>query len=446
LMAQLGSLSQKVRVRLLPLNEAPESNVSISLKEVARRKLGEQSELQFVLDLQSSRSVSAPIPVSLNLDGERSQTEVKIEGQSLRWRYRIPLGARTNGGWGSFELPADSNRRDNVTYFVYGPNTPVRAAIVSADTESAVFFQSASTTQAGKPGSVLSASDFTGERLTETSLILWQEPLPSGAAADSLRQFAEEGGVVVFFAPGGVGAQTFNGARWGEVQETESDKGFQVLRWDQDQGPLARSDDRSSLPLSQVSFFKKQAISGAGNTVAAFEDGSPFLTRQTLGKGEIYFCASLPRDDWSSLGEGTIFVPMMQRLLQSGAKRLQQVSIVSCGELRPSDLAKQWVSVDAPGKDVRFQAGVYREGEQLMAVNRASTEDEPEVLDSVETKKLFGDLPFQSLKEQRTESPLQGEVWRLFLFALLVCLIVEGILILPARQPVATQSKGKMLS
>jgi hypothetical protein len=128
---------------------------------------------------------------------------------------------------------------------------------------------------------------------------------------------------------------------------------------------------------------------------------------------------------------------MLQRLLQAGSRRLQQVSAISCGELSAVDQAAKWTAVDSTEpKEIRTEAGVYRSGERLLAVNRPPAEDEPEILDLEETKKLFGDLPFQTLQEKRVENDaLQGEIWRVFLFAMLAFLIGESILIMPAKKP-----------
>jgi hypothetical protein len=215
------------------------------------------------------------------------------------------------------------------------------------------------------------------------------------------------------------------------------------LRWNEEEGPLARSDEHFSLPLSQCLFARRQAITGQKNVLAGFEDGGAFLARQNAGKGEVYFCASLPRPDWSSLGDGPVLVPMLQRLLLAGGRRVQQVSSVACGELSALDQARQWVSVDAPGqKDIRWQAGVYRAGDRLMAVNRPGAEDDPETIESEQARKLFGDLPVQTWQEHQSGAgQLQGEIWRLFVFAMLLLLIAEGILILPAQPPPTDRSR-----
>ncbi len=435
IIAQISSLSQKVRVRLINLSQAPELDNAIALKELVRRQRADKSELQFVLDLQRNRNGSAPIPVTMNLDGAKSQSEISLEGQTLRWRNKVELGNRPSGGWGSFELPTDANSRDNTAYFVYGADLPLQASVISSSAPMARFLQYAAAGRMNQPADLILPADFTGANLTNRSLLIWQEALPTGDAAERLQNFAREGGVVIFFPPDKPDAQQFNGLSWGAVQEAEPQSNFRVLRWEEDEGPLAKSDEHFSLPLSQTTFQRRQAITGQKNILAAFEDGAAFLTRQSMGKGEIYFCTSLPSDNWSSLSDGPVLVPMLQRMMQSGARRLQQVSSIICGELSAVDQGKEWTSVDSTDhKNIRIQAGVYKSGDRLLAVNRPTSEDEPEILDQDETKKLFGDLPLQTFQEKRVEtSALQGEVWRIFVFAMLFFLIGEAILILPSR-------------
>jgi hypothetical protein len=431
--AQLSGLSQKVRVRLLVANQPADANASISLHEVARRERGDKSELQFALDLQRNRVSPEPLPVTVIVDGARSETRLSMEGQSLRWRHKLDIGAHPAGGWGSFSLPADADARDNTTYFVYGPATPLRASVVSADPDAARPCRFAAASRDGKPAGMLAAAEFSGANLDGNSLIVWQEALPQGAAAERLQGFVAEGGVAIFFPPRQTEGHQFNGVSWGEAREKPD--GFRILKWNEDEGPLAKSDERISLPLSQTTFQRYETINGPKETLAAFDDGAAFLARQTLGKGEFYFCASPPDPAWSSLADGPVLVPMLQRLLQAGARRLQQVSIIACGELPASDQALAWTSVDsAQRKNVRSEAGVYRSGDRLIAVNRPSAEDEPEALEADELKSLFGNLPLQMFQERQLQfGQLQGEIWRLFVFAMLIFLIGEAILILPAR-------------
>ncbi|MCI0536900.1 MAG: BatA domain-containing protein, partial [Verrucomicrobiales bacterium] len=438
---QLASLPQKVRVRLLSFEPSPEPNTSITLKELVRRPSAERAELQLALDLQRPEKSKETIPLTLSLDGVTSQHEMMMDGELLRWRHKASLGAKKGSGWGACTLPADSNARDNKTFFVYGAETPLRACIVSADAPSGRYFQLAASVLAASgvsPKPVTSPSAAPILDWSDSTLIVWQGPFPTEATAEKIRSFVQEGGAVAFFPAGGPDAQQFNGVAWSEVQSAEPDKSFRVLRWDEDQGPLAKTDEGISLPLGQTVFQRRQpavAAKSALAVLAAFDDGTPFLTRQTAGKGEIYFCASLPNRDWSSLGEGPVLVPMMQRWLLMGSQRLQQASLIACGELSPAEREKKWAPVESTaGQDASLEAGVYRSGERLLAVNRPVAEDERAVLDTAQVGRLFGDLSFQMLEDRRgSNSPLQGEIWRMLLLGMLLFLIVEGILVLPAR-------------
>ena len=448
--AQLSSLPQKVRVRLLALNQPPERNSSISVQELSRRAKGEQGELQFVLDLQRNTESSERFPIKAILDGTESETELALDGQAMRWRYKADLGNKKTPGWGSFQLPADANLSDNKTFFVYGSETPLRAIVVSDDAPAGRFLKLASSAIAKEKDSaqLVSPTEFAGANLDGCSVIFWQSALPASADAERIRAFVEQGGVAIFFPGAKADAQTFNGLSWGEVQNADVEKGFRITKWDEEQGPLAKTDEGFSLPLTQTEFSRRQIINGPKNSLAAFEDGVPFLARQIVGKGEIYFCASLPNKDWSNLGDGPVLVPMTQRLLQSGSKRLQQVASVNCGELSLADQQKQWTSVDTTSqKNIQWQAGVYRSGERLVAVNRPSSEDEPEILETNEAEKLFAGLSFQMLQErQKQNDALQGEIWRIILFGMLLFLIGESILVLPAKLQTAPHAGAGQFS
>jgi hypothetical protein len=89
------------------------------------------------------------------------------------------------------------------------------------------------------------------------------------------------------------------------------------------------------------------------------------------------------------------------------------------------------------------QSGVYQAGNRLLAVNRPAIEDEPERLDSIRATKLFGDLPTQFWQETTVRTDMQGEIWRLFLFGMLIFLLIEGWLILPQVSEAKRAEKPK---
>lgn len=442
--AQLGQLPQGIRVRLLAFDGDREPNTSATLAEVFRRARPDGAELNLALDLARNApagSSPAHFPLALTLNGVKSQTELDMDGVALRWRHKVDLGAAKGLGWGALELPADANARDNAAYFVFGSDSALRANVVSDQPALIRNAQLAALSPATRqPAEVLTPVAFAERTGSDATLLVWHAPLPDAAGEKRLRGFIEEGGAVLFLPPGRTDTGKFLGFGWADAQPAPADKPFKVTKWEQQEGPLAKTDEGLSLPLGDIEVMRRQAITGEPTALASFADGSPLLTRRALGKGQFFFCATVPHDDWSTLGDGPVLVPMLQRLLQTGARRLNQETMVACGELSALDRAKQWTPADSStGKSILLHAGVYRSGERLLAVNRPSAEDDRTLLEPAAAKKLLGMLPLQLLQERTARSDaLQGEIWRLFLIGMLAFLFLEAWLVLPPKRAAGT--------
>ena len=94
----------------------------------------------------------------------------------------------------------------------------------------------------------------------------------------------------------------------------------------------------------------------------------------------------------------------------------------------------EWTSAetDKPG-NVQTQAGVYKNGDRWLVVNRPAAEDEFERVEDSAVGSLFGTLSFQLFQAKRDDTALQGELWRLILFLMLLALLAEAWLIRPGR-------------
>src|SRR4051812_15379717 len=142
---------------------------------------------------------------------------------------------------------------------------------------------------------MVSPNDLTSDNWSTNALVVWQTTLPTGTAADRVTQFVREGGTVIFFPPDNAGTHNFQGLGWGEVSQAKGNFRFAINQWNELDGPLARTEEGLGLPVRQAEFLRRVTISGAKNVLASFSDGAPFLVRQAIGKGEIFFCASLPK-------------------------------------------------------------------------------------------------------------------------------------------------------
>jgi hypothetical protein len=435
-------LPQTVRVRLLATTQKSPGNASISVTQLSRQQSSGSGEVRLTADLK--RTDTSPVTATINrtLNGVTTEFETRAAGQFTRWRHRFAVGDQA-GGWGKLELPADGNPRDNVTYYRYSDDHSP-AGLVVTESELGPLWQSAASTagrDARTPAKHHAPADAAPADLHDATLVVWQAPLPGGEMANALRRFAEEGGRVIFFPPGKADTARFVGLGWGENQSAGND-GFTVGRWDEDQGPLANTEEGLLLPLAQLGVRKRQQVVGQAAVLAAFDDGQALLLRQSIGQGEVYFCTTLPLLTWSEMGNGLVIVPMLQRLLAAGSRRLQRDSFAKCGEIGAVDLQLEWTSAETSQRgDLQTQAGVYQSGDRWLVVNRPDSEDEFERVEDSAVAGLFGTLPFQLFQAQRDDTPLPSEIWRLVLFLMLLALMVEAWLIRPGSVPEAVPPK-----
>ncbi|MST00778.1 MAG: hypothetical protein EXS29_05655 [Pedosphaera sp.] len=431
----LAALPQNVRVRLLALNKEAEANTSVALREVTRHIRGTGAELELVIELERNSISAAPVPLVFNIGGVQSQVELKLDGQSLRYRHRILLEDKNASGFGHVDLPVDANLRDNRAYFIHNPPPLLRVAVVGSDLQSTRMLQFAAAPDrknTNQVSEVLRADALAKVEWKDYAAVLWQAKLPEGDTAKQLQTFAEAGGVVLFLPSGDAGK--FGDQGWGELQNAGVDKDYPIARWEEKDGPLAKTDEGLSLPLDELVIIRRQSITGDAVLLATFADGAPLLTRRNVGKGQVLFCATLPNLDWSDLHDGGVLVPMLQRVVQSGGRRFTQGSLLACGDL-PARSNERWEPVVSGGgasADARLHSGVFRVANQIVAVNRPAREDDSEVLEATKTKELFAGVPVQLFEEKDgAADKKQTEIWRLLLAGMLLFLVVEGILILP---------------
>lgn len=434
LFAQFSALPQKPRFRLLTFEQAAAPNSSISLVELTRRVRNGRPELSVVLDLERTASASEATKLVTTINGTRSEADLQLTGTSLRWRQVIPLSSSLTNGHGSFELPADANLRDNIVHFVFGEIPPASSSVIATHAATGRLLQIAAGEIAPDKvtrAKLVSIDEVKTDDWTTNALVVWQAPFPSGETADRLAQFIQTGGVVLFLPTEGTDTNLFAQIGFSQTETAPPPTRFAIGQINELDGPLARTEEGFLLPLGAVEFYKRARITGAQTILAAFGDNAPFLVRHNLGRGEAYFCASLPASEWSTLDEGPVLVPMLQRMLSAGARRLHQANFIEAG--RTPALAREWKPVSGQGNALA-EAGIYQEGARLIAVNRPAIENELQFVPVAEIRRLFATLPVQLHEEKAAgRGSLQGEIWRFFLVAMLLFLLAEGWLILPPK-------------
>ena len=432
LMESFNSLKQKVRIRMLATTQDSPMNASISVSQLARIKSNEIGEVRLAVDIKRTKINNDTEPIKQTINGVTTEIEAKVNGQATRWRHRIEVDEQS-GGWGKLELSPDGNPQDNITYYRYDDDFSMEGLVISESKLSPLWQAAASTVNisARKPAKILAPNEFSKSDLRDSTLVIWHAPLPQGDTSIALREFINEGGRLVFFPTGEATTVRFVGLGWGEKQTTEKDP-FKIGRWDEDQGPLANTDEGLLLPLNQLTVKQRQKIVGEAAILAAFNDGQAFLARQTIGQGEVYFCSSLPLLTWSNLGDGMVIVPMIQRLLAAGSSRFQRNFIIETGRASAGDMQLEWTSAETGQLgNLQTEAGVYRSGDRWLVVNRPENENEFKRVEDEKVSALFSGLTFRLFQAQRDNTSLQSEIWDKFLILMLIALLIEAWLICP---------------
>ena len=457
---------QGVRFHLLAYPQAAPENVAIRVTDVRRLQTSDAAELLLSLKLTrpavsnsngsnsdasnlkgaDSRGSDAKlaVPVQFEIDGARSELTVEMNGAEFELKdHRIPLERSHERGWGRVSIPADANMADNDFCFVF--DRPVaRVAIILADDPQTARPLELAAAISPDPA-VHDSAEVIGEEQLPTvewekvSLLLWQAPLPTGNSAAVIQAFVERGGQVVFLPPAAPGDQEIFGVGWQSwVAATDE---VPVENWRRDQDLLANTQSGAALPVGQLQIRRYAGLSGEFTSLASVRGNKPLLVRAPTAHGGAYFLATTPATGDSSLATGgVVLYVLVQRALAAGAAVLGNTRQLVAGA-SPEDDPATWQRVTGDERAIStefpFHRGVYVSGERWLAVNRPAAEDQAQTLADHRLGELFARLDFARVNDKAGSlGSLIQEVWRLFLAAMIVALIVEAGLCLPKQAPV----------
>jgi hypothetical protein len=445
----LLSLRQGVRINLLAYPEQAEGKFSVRISDVRRVQNGPAADL--VLSVRLAREGDdqsrTSIPLRFEIDGARSEVMVEMDKTPYELKdYRIPLESKQPRSWGKVTIAADLNPADNDFYFAFEKPVPRHAIIVVEDNQVARSVQLAAAISPD-PGIASSAEVVPVEQVPnveweKVSLLLWQGPLPDGEAARQVRAFLKRGGYAIFLPPKVPGDREFFGARWKAWTDSPS-KDALVANWRGDQDLLANTQSGALLPVGQLQIHRYCQLTGEFTPLAGLQGGSPLLARSTQDHSGAYFFATTTAPSDSSLAsDGVVLYVLVQRAMAAGASALGTIRQLTAGESLPKNLSDSWQRLagpeDAMSGAYPVHRGVYLAGDRLLAINRPAEEDQAPILDDGRVAGLFDGLNFIRVDHRAGHiGILIEEIWRPFLAAMIVALIVEAALCLPRYAPKA---------
>jgi len=438
---------QGVRFHLLAYPKTAPANLSVRVTGARRRKLADGAELLVSLRLtrEGGPAPAEAVPVRFEIGGARSELAVEMVGARTDLKdHRVALGAGPERGWGKVSIPADANPADNEFYFAFDQPAPRRAVVVAEEPQAARPLQLAAAISPDPAltcsAELVAAGQAAGVDWGSVALLLWQGPLPEGDTGKLVRSFLDRGGRAIFFPPRSPGGGAFLGARW--TSWADRPEGIAVESWRGDQDLLANTQSGLALPVGRLEVRKFCGLSGELTPLAGLRGGAALLARAATAAGGAYFCATTPAPGDSTLATGgVVLYALVQRASAAGAEALEGTRpLAAGGPLGPGEDPSRWKRLagddEAISTDFPIHRGVYASADRLLAVNRPAGEDASPVLAGDRVAGLFRGLDFARVDDQEGNlGALIQEVWRLLLAGMMVALVVEAALCLPARRP-----------
>ncbi|MCB1203198.1 MAG: BatA domain-containing protein [Verrucomicrobiae bacterium] len=454
---------ESLRLFLLAFPGIEQENLSLAIREAKRQRAPEGWRL--VLDLVLKRqgpgaeSGDSEVPVEFTINGTRTVENFRVSGPELvLLGHSLPLSPGNERGWGRLDLPADDNPADNTAFFVFDEPAPRKTVILSDDPLSAEAIRAAAASPT-EPGTTCEALVLPSNAVAqvpwqETALLFWHAPLPQSGSADAtlLQQHVASGRSLVLLPPSDEGGAGLFGVKWGDWIGG-SEEPLPVDWWRTETGLLANTRSGAPLPVAELGVFKTRAFSGEILPLLRLKDDHTMIARVVTEAGEgssgsssgsVYLWGTLPRADHSNLAtEGVAFFVMVHRALEAGANAVSKARSLVAGKgvLGDDPEVRLLDGLDPDGAPVSpgLAAGAWESGPaggetRLLALNRPESEDDPRVLTSEALETLLAGVDYRRIDDEvGSGSSLASEVWRAFLVAMALALLVEAVLCLPPR-------------
>ena len=410
--------------------DPPPYNLSLSVDQINRMP----NKVEPVLNLRKKGQGKEEVRLSTQTNGKSDILEVKLESQSVLWRPAFDLKNEPDEGWISITCPDDFCQYDNICYLTYGSTEPPQVGVRASNPRTSLILRSASQSQQGDLADSLPLSGF-GEKDVLSRKILVHQGEINSEVEKVLEEFVIKGGRLVLFPSETKSSNISKLFSWNPLEEKQKGEFFSVNNWREDSGILANSSDGNRLPLDRLE-IKRRRTPKQGETLAYYSDGKPFLSSLTLGQGVIYAFSTLPIDSWSSMSNGYVIVPALQRLIEESSSANSFIQSWFCGEKESKETTLFEPIGDTKDNVPYLHAGIYRINGRLTAINRPKTENDTLFLKVEQILERLPDISSRTLEDESSSGSIdRSEVWSLFLTLCLFLLLGEAFLGQPATVP-----------
>jgi hypothetical protein len=416
-------------IKIIPFYSSPPNNLSVQIDEVRRNE--DTLIPSIILNQNKTSGLSGKVDLIARINGDDQPFSIGLKSNLTKWNPKFDLNQKTTVGWGSIQLIDDYCNSDNQCFFTYNKKSSSSVAVRASNPEIGVILRSAAQNQEGKTADYLSRQSVDSEKMSSFKVIIHQGGVTK-SDAEKFEEFTKNGGTLILFPSEQSKPLAFSFLNWGRVETKGKTNYHSIRNWSKENCVLENFTDGSPLPLDYLSVYNRR-IPSHGEPLAYYRDGKTFLSKFTLGNGLVYAFSTLPIDSWSSLKDGFILVPAIQRIIENSSS-LSSTSGIICGSEESKELF-EYECVDQPGQKIpSLNAGVYKVNDQLIAVNRPETENDTDTLSLPELDSLLPNTEsVEKLNSNQLSSLKRSEIWTSFLFLCLAFLVGEAALGLPSK-------------
>ncbi len=436
---ELTRNNSQCTLKVIPFSESSAQALRSEVLHVTRQAKTIQIDAAVYQDASSTLEECV---LEFNIDGREYNLTVPLNGTRTQFQKVFQVG--DEAGYGSM-LSKSTVGDSRPQYFTYDRSSPIQIALVAEDDESASYLQRAT--------SISTSFQVESKRYDPNALlpfgtasfIVWQAPLPLEPEAQAFRDYLSSGGVMLCLPPSSEPQSSLAGHTWGKVLSAPDNVEFVISQWDRKSGPLRDGNDGVAVPVDKLRMIQRRNLSHDSTVVAAWDDGSPALTRHLFGAGELYFLNTLPNYYWSSLGDGDVLLPLVQRLISTSKMVYGTPTFMVVGDSETLEKMQLHpfkrilpVNEDTGNNDpIEYRTGVFEHNGDYLAINGDPREIDSIYLSMQEVNQLLPRAEYSDAELSESPSP----IWKTFAYLTILILLGEAALSTPfskSRQPQAT--------
>ena len=366
------------RLLPVPVADASAGNVAVTSVSFRRETFSGRERVTVSARLANKGGEAVRgVRVALELNGRELRAErVDLEPNGSAAVSFAPFTLSEPGTRGVVRVGEDALTADNAFHFVLSPGVALPVLVLEAGTGSAGRYLDRALAIGGEPGFQVTtrrAGQFRPAELEGRAVVILNDaPFPGGEGRRRLREFVEGGGGLIIVlgersggsdALGGlVGAavgrpaEAWRGRRSAALVSV--DYGHPIF--EPFQAPRAGD-------FTSARFFRYRPVTvrqEGARVLARFDDGSPALIEQRVGRGRVLVWASTLDTDWNDLALQPVFLPFVHQLVRHAAGYEPPRAWHTVGEAldlggrgEVNGGAAEWVAVSPSGERIRLGKG-----------------------------------------------------------------------------------------